>query len=397
MPNYRAHTLFGFLLAALLAGVVTACVPVTAPATSVELGDAATPAKSSTTEDPAVANPDADSLAVGIVLPSQYVYWTRNAAQLAEQLAAANLSTEILYSQESSATEKTNVETLLAKGAKVILITPVDGEAAAAAAETAKAGGAHVIAYDRLIRGTDAVDFYVAFDNNAVGAAQAQYLVDAATGAGNPLYLYAGATFDNNAFQFFEGAWSVLQPKIADGTFVVENSSAAADFQGHATLTSGEMAEILDQITTNWDLYDAESMALADLESAPPDGKDKVFVLAPNDGIARTIAKVFADDPNVTSYVITGQDGDRESIQFIIDGMQSMTVLKDVRKLAAMAVGAASAFVDGQAPPTTATFNNGVIDVPANPAAVTVVDRTNVKDAIIDSGYYPAGDFTGLD
>ena len=77
--------------------------------------------------------------------------------------------------------------------------------------------------------------------------------------------------------------------------------------------------------------------------------------------------------------------------------MQSMTVLKDVRKLAAMAVGAASAFVDGQAPPTTATFNNGVIDVPANPAAVTVVDRTNVKDAIIDSGYYPAGDFTGLD
>ena len=269
--------------------------------------------------------------------------------------------------------------------------------AAAAAAAAAKAGGAHVIAYDRLIRGTDAVDFYVAFDNNAVGAAQAQYLVDAATGAGNPLYLYAGATFDNNAFQFFEGAWSVLQPKIADGTFVVENSSAAADFQGHATLTSGEMAEILDQITTNWDLYDAESMALADLESAPPDGKDKVFVLAPNDGIARTIAKVFADDPNVTSYVITGQDGDRESIQFIIDGMQSMTVLKDVRKLAAMAVSAASDFVDGQTPPTTATFNNGVIDVPANPAAVTVVDRTNIKDAIIDSGYYPAGDFTGLD
>jgi ABC-type uncharacterized transport system ATPase subunit len=100
-------------------------------------------------------------------------------------------------------------------------------KAAAAAVEEAKAAGVKVISYDRLITNTQAVDYYVTFDSIAVGAQQAQYLVDHATGKGNPLYLYTGAATDNNAFLFFEGAWKVLQPKIADGTFVIKNSSQA--------------------------------------------------------------------------------------------------------------------------------------------------------------------------
>ena len=91
-----------------------------------------------------------------------------------------------------------------------------------------------MVSYDRLIRDTDAVDYYVTFDSIAVGEAQAQYLVDKATGTGNPLYLYAGAASDNNAFLFFEGAWNVLQPKIADGTFVIKNSSEAVGLQDKA-------------------------------------------------------------------------------------------------------------------------------------------------------------------
>ena len=110
-------------------------------------------------------------------------------------------------------------------------------KAAAAAVEAAKAAGVKVISYDRLITNTKAVDYYVTFDSIAVGAQQAQYLVDHATGKGNPLYLYAGAATDNNAFLFFQGAWGVLQPKIADGTFVIKNSSQAVNLQANATLT----------------------------------------------------------------------------------------------------------------------------------------------------------------
>jgi putative multiple sugar transport system substrate-binding protein len=99
----------------------------------------------------------------------------------------------------------------------------------------------------------------------------------------------------------------------------------------------------------------------------------------------------------VTSYIVTGQDAEKASIQYIIDGKQQMTVLKDVRTLVADAISAAVAYLEGNTPPQTNTYNNGAIDVPAKPSEVITVDKTNVKEAIIDSGYWPASDFTGLD
>jgi len=267
----------------------------------------------------------------------------------------------------------------------------------AAAAQAAREAGAKVISYDRLILGTDAVDYYVTFDSNAVGAAQAQYLVDKATDTGNPLYLYAGAASDNNAFLFFEGAWKVLQPKIADGTFVIKNSSEATALQDKAELTRDEMAKIIGQVTTNWDFNTAKSLAEANLTVATAEDKGDVFILAPNDGTARAIADAFAADADVTSYVVTGQDAEKASIQYIIDGKQSMTVLKDVRTLAADAIAAAVSYLNGETPEQTNTYNNGAIDVPAKPSEVIAVDKDNLKAAIIDSGYWPASDFTGLE
>ncbi|HEX9089854.1 MAG TPA: hypothetical protein VF831_00110, partial [Anaerolineales bacterium] len=108
------------------------------------------------------------------------------------------------------------------------------------------------------------------------------------------------------------------------------------------------------------------------------------------------IADTFAADKDVTSYVITGQDAEEPSIQYIIDGKQSMTVLKDVRTLVKDAIAAAIAYLTGGTPEQTTTYNNGKIDVPAKPSAVIAVDKTNVKAAVIDSGYWPASDFTGL-
>ena len=339
-----------------------------------------------------------ETLAVGIVLPTKdEPRWIQDENRFKDALEKENYSVEILFSQGDSAKEKQNVETLISKGIKVLIICPHDSTAAAASAEAARAAGVKVISYDRLITDTDAVDYYVTFDSVSVGKAQGQYLVDHATGTGNPLYLYAGAASDNNAFLFFEGAWSVLQPKIVDGTFVIKNSSEAVALQDKPTLTREEMGRIIGQVTTNWDFNVAKNLAESNLTAATAADKGDVFILAPNDGTARAIADAFAADTDVTSYVITGQDAEIASVQYIIDGKQSMTVLKDVRVLVADAIKAAVTFLEGGTPEATTTYNNGVIDVPAKPSEVISVDRTNLIEAIIDSGYYTADQFTGLE
>jgi len=350
------------------------------------------------TEAPQTQAPQGSELAVGVVLPTrEEPRWIQDETRFNDAFAKAGYNVEILFSEGDSAKERQNVENLITKGVKVIIICPQDATAAAAAAEAARAAGVKVISYDRLIRETDAVDYYVTFDSIAVGEAQAQYLVDHASGSDNPLYLYAGAASDNNAFLFFEGAWNVLQPKIADGTFRVVNSSEAVGLQDKAELTRDEMGKIIGQVTTEWDFDTAKTLAESNLTAASAADKGNVFILAPNDGTARAIADAFAADADVSSYVVTGQDAEEASVQYIIDGKQSMTVLKDVRTLVADAISAAVDYLEGKTPPETNTYNNGKIDVPAAPSAVITVDQSNVKAAIIDSGYWPASDFTGLD
>jgi putative multiple sugar transport system substrate-binding protein len=341
--------------------------------------------------------PPAVTGSVGVVLPTrEEPRWIQDETRFKDAFEAAGYDVEILFSEGDSAKEKTNVENLITKGVQVLIICPQDATAAAAAAEEARAAGVKVISYDRLIRETEAVDYYVTFDSIAVGEAQGQYLVDHASGTGNPLYLYAGAASDNNAFLFFEGAWNVLQPKIADGTFYIVNSSEAVALQDKAELTREEMGQIIGQVNTEWDFDTAKTLAESNLTAASAEDKGDVFILAPNDGTSRNIADAFAADADVSSYVITGQDAEVASVQYIIDGKQSMTVLKDVRTLVSDAINAAVAYLEGSTPPQTNTYNNGVIDVPAKPSEVIAVDQDNVKAAIIDSGYWPADEFTGL-
>ncbi|MFH0767286.1 MAG: sugar-binding protein [Bacillota bacterium] len=342
----------------------------------------------------ALAGCQADTVDIGIVLPTRdEPRWIQDEERFLAALEDTDYSVEILFSQGSTATELSNVETLISKGIKVLIITAQDGDAAGAAVEAAKAEGITVIAYDRLITNTDAVDYYVTFDSIAVGEAQGQYLVNQATGTGNPLYLYAGAASDNNAFLFFEGAWNVLQPKVADGTFVIKNSSEAVSLQAKPVLTRTEMATILGQITTNWDFNTALNLAQSHLTAASALDKGDVFILAPNDGTARAIADAFADDTDVTSYLVTGQDAEKASIQYIIDGKQSMTVFKDVRTLVEDAIDMAVTVLEGDTPTTTGSYDNGEIDVPAKQTNVVVVTSVNVRAALIDSGYYVETDF----
>ena len=188
----------------------------------------------------------------------------------------------------------------------------------------------------------------------------------------------------------------MLQPKIADGTFVIENSSEAEALQTKAELTRDEVGKIVGQITTDWDFNVAKSKAEANLTAVGADKKGDVLVLAPNDGTARSIADVFAADKDVSSYVITGQDSEKASVQYVIDGKQSMTVFKDTRTLAADSVAMAMSILNGETPKTDTTYNNSVKDVPAKQTNIVVVTKDNVKAALIDSEYYDASDFTGL-
>ncbi len=376
----------------------TAAPPTAAPKPVATTAPAAATAPAATKAPAATTAPvAAGKVPVGIVLPTKdEPRWIQDQTRFQDALKAAGYDVQILFSQGDSAKEKANVEALIAQGIKVLILCPQDASAAGAAVEEARAAGVKVISYDRLIRETAAVDYYVTFDSVSVGKAQGQYLIDKATGKSNPLYLYAGAASDNNAFLFFEGAWTVLQPKIADGTFVIKNSSQAVGLQSKATLTRDEMGKIIGQVTTNWDFAVAKKLAQDNLTAATAADKGNVFILAPNDGTARSIADTFAADKDVKSYVVTGQDAEKPSVQYIIDGKQSMTVLKDVRVLVKDAIAAAVAYLQGQTPPQTATYDNGKVKVSAKPSAVVTVDKSNVKAAVIDSGYYQASDFTGL-
>ncbi|MBQ4057506.1 MAG: sugar-binding protein [Lachnospiraceae bacterium] len=387
--------LIGLLMAmTMVVGLVTGCGGGAADEKD-EGGSISSSVKVETSDDSSAGG----DIEVGIVLPTKdEPRWLQDQKQFETILGDAGFTYQVLFSQGSSATEKTNVETLISKGIKVLIICAQDGAAAAAAVEEARDAGVKVIAYDRLITGTDAVDYYVTFDSFAVGAAQGQYLIDnAPEGTDVPLYLYAGAATDNNAFIFFEGAWSVLQPKIADGTYKIANSTEAEALKDKAELSREEIGKIIGQVTTNWDFNEAKSKAEAHLTAAGSDVKGNVLVLAPNDGTSRSIADVFAADKDIASYVITGQDSEQASVQYIIDGKQSMTVFKDTRTLAADSVAMAVDILEGKEPATDSSYNNEKIDVPAKQTAIVVVTKDNVKAALVDSGYYEASAFTGLE
>jgi putative multiple sugar transport system substrate-binding protein len=321
---------------------------------------------------------------VGIILLNSSVpFFAQGQASLRAYLRSLGYTAQIQLSQNNLDKEKSIVESMIKQGVKVIILHPVDERASAAAAQTAKAAGVKVISYDRLIQYTTAVDFYTSFDGLAVGQAQGQYLIDHTDRKGVPLYLYSGSTGDNNAYMFFKGAWSVLQPKIVDGTFVIANSNQAIALQDTADLSREDQESIFTEISvSNWDPNNARKLAKSNLIDATVDKKGDVAILAPNDNSARAISDIFKADKEVKSFLITGQDADNASLQYIRSGRQTMTVFKDSRVLAKVTIDAALAFLAGQTPVSTTTINNGVKDIPFNPPAVVVVDKSNVNTAL---------------
>ena len=333
---------------------------------------------------------------IGIILPTkEESRWLNDQKYFEEYFKGMNY--EILFSQNNSATEKTNVETFISKGAKVIVLCAYDAAAAASAVNEASKEGITVISYDRLIMGTDKLDYYVTFDSCSVGKAQADYLVEkAGSEKGSNLYMYSGALTDNNSVLFFEGAWKVLQPKIADGTFVVRNCEKAIQFKDKNNLTREEMVSIMQTIDSEWNMERCKSLAEANLTAAGDKGKGKVYVLGPaDDDCCRALSDAFLADPKVTELKITGADGVEASVQYIIDGKQSMTVYKDTQALVKATKQIIEALQKGEKPKTDTVYNNDAKDVPTIQADVVTVTADNIAEIFFESGVYDGSKYTG--
>jgi len=335
---------------------------------------------------------------IGIVLPTkEESRWLNDQKYFEEIFDGEGYNYELLFSQNNSATEKTNVETLISKGAEIIVLCAYDATAAAATVNEAKAEGVTVISYDRLIMGTNKLDYYVTFDSRSVGKAQADYLIGQAGAAkGNNLYIYSGALTDNNSVLFFEGAWKALQPYIADGTFVVRNCDKALAYKDKNDLTRDEMISIMQTIDSEWNMATCKALAEAHLTAVGSDAKGACFVLGPaDDDCARALSDAFRADPEVKKLTITGADGVEASVQYIIDGKQSMTVYKDSQALVKGTKAIVSDLLAGKTPVTDTTYNNGAMDVPTVQADVVTVTADNIAKIFFETGVYDGSKFTG--
>lgn len=340
-------------------------------------------------------------LDIGIVLPTKDEdRWLADEAKFLELIEEKGYKAEIMYSQASSATEKANVEALIAKGIKVLIICPFDVAAAASTVEMAKEEGIQVISYDRLITGTEAIDYYVAFESVKIGEAMGQYLVDQAAaygGSGLNLYLYSGALTDNNSFSYFRGYWNSLQPKLADGTFVVRNSDVAMKYKDTLDLTHEQLYEIMQSVDTEWEPAHAKTLAEADLTNASKEEKALSFIIAPDDNTGRAIGDAFLADSDVEEYRLCGADGVEGSVQYIIDGKQDMTVYCNPEMITASAMELAEKLVNGEKVETSEVIDNEAKEVPVLRSDVQTITRDNIVEVFLDGGVYDAKNYTNYE
>jgi putative multiple sugar transport system substrate-binding protein len=336
-----------------------------------------------------------EDLSIGVSMPTEESErWIADGDNVQKQLEAEGYTVDLQYAGNDIPTQSQQVDQMITQGADALIIAAIDGTALSSQLQAAADASIPVISYDRLIRDSENVDFYVSFDNFKVGVAQGNALLtglgiandDApdgtATGPFN-IELFAGSLDDNNAFFFFDGAMSVLQPKIDDGTLVVK--SGQTDIEQVATL--------------RW-LQETAQKRMEDLlTSSYNDGTRIDGVLSPYDGISRGIITALQNagfGPTIDAAnpmpIVTGQDAEIASVKLIADGVQSSTIFKDTRLLAEQAVIAAQAFLEGNEPEAndTESYDNGVKVVPSYLLPVETVFADDIQSVLIDTEYWTA-------
>ena len=311
----------------------------------------------------------ADSL-VGVALPQKTSEnWVLAENLFKQDLAAAGFKSDVQFANNGVSEQQNQIQSMVTKGAKVIIVGAVDGGQVSSQVQAAKDAGATVIAYDRLIKNTPAVDYYVAYDNFKVGELQGQALLDGmkAKKPNGPynIELFAGSPDDANSKVFFDGAMKVLQPKIDDGTLKV---------------VSGQK-DFTQAVTQGWKAENAQkrmdTLLAGNYSDTELDG-----VLSPNDTLARAII-TSVKQAGKPVPVVTGQDSEVESVKSIMAGEQYSTINKDTRNLVKATVEMVKALQAGQKPQIndTTQYNNGVKVVPANLLEPVIVTKQNAKEA----------------
>lgn len=333
------------------------------------------------------AGDDSATKVVGVAMPEQTLErWQADAAAVQDGLTEAGYEVELQFAGNDIPTQQEQIDQMITKGVDVLIVASIDGASLSTQLDAAASANIPVIAYDRLITGTENVDFYVTFDNFNVGVQQGTSLLQglgilddsgADTGEKGPfnIEIFAGSPDDNNATFFYNGAMSVVQPYIDNGTLVVK--SGQTDF--------GQVA------TQGWDQARAQSR-MDDLVTSSYQS-DKVHgILASNDALGRgAITSLQSAGYTLDDIpVVTGQDAELASTKWINEGWQYSTIFKDTRKLAVQAVDSAKALLEGGQPEAndTETYDNGVKVVSSFLLESDVVTSDNLTELLVDSGYY---------
>lgn len=313
------------------------------------------------------------SSSIGVALPQKTSEnWVLAEKLFNDGLSSAGFKPDVQFANGGVSEQQNQISAMITKGAKVIIVGAIDGAQLGTQLKQAKDSGATIIAYDRLLLNTENVDYYVAYDNFKVGVLQGQALLDGmkAKKPAGPynIELFAGSPDDANAKVFFDGAMSVLKPKIDDGTLKV--ASGQTSFE--QAVTQGWKAENAQRR--------ADTLLTGSYGTASLDG-----VLSPNDTLARAVlTSVKAAGKPLP--VITGQDSEVESVKSILAGEQYSTINKDTRKLVEHAIVMVKDLQAGKTPEINddKSYNNKVKTVPAYLLEPVIVTAANVKTAYVD-------------
>jgi putative multiple sugar transport system substrate-binding protein len=324
---------------------------------------------------------------VGIAMPTKSsARWIDDGNNIVKILKERGYGADLQYAEDDIPNQLSQIENMVTKGVKVLVIAAIDGTTLSDVLKQAKSKGIVVIAYDRLIRDTPNVDYYATFDNFQVGVLQAQSIEQAlglkdGKGPFN-IELFGGSPDDNNAYFFYNGSMSVLQPYIDSGKLVI-----------------GSGQKGMDKVSTlRWDGATAQAR-MDNLLSAFYGRKRVDAVLSPYDGLSigilSSLKGVGYGSGNMAMPVVSGQDAEVPSIKSMQRGEQYSTIFKDTRDLARVTADMVDAALSGKEVTVndTKTYNNGVKVVPSYLLKPVVVDKSNWEKVLIDSGYYKKAQF----
>ena len=320
---------------------------------------------------------------IGVAMPAQELQrWNQDGSNIQADLEAAGYEVDLRFASNDSATQSAQIEDMINSGCELLVIAAVDGDSLGSVLGLAREKDIPVIAYDRLLMGSDAVSYYATFDNPAVGNMQGEFIIDQLDldSAAGPftIEVFTGDPGDNNSRFFYNGAMNVLRPYIDEGKLVVKSGQAGFD----AAATAG------------WSTEAAQTRMDAIISANYSDGTNLDVVLCASDSLSLGVENSLGNGYMGAWPLITGQDCDIANMKNMIDGKQSMNIFKDTRILASKTVEMVDAIMRGNEVPVndTETYDNGKGVVPAYICEPVFVDINNYREVLIESGYYTESD-----